>query len=109
MKAPQVFTRTLESEMHPSLSLRASTAAAAVSPSPSSAPLFLDALRGAAPVPGILLLSRPKHRGKDDSLTTWSLIALLWMRKYSMVGWQGVWQQVLTFKLNQPKSIIRIQ
>ena len=69
----QVFTRTSESEMHPlSLSpLLRSASAAAFSPSPSSAALFPDALRaaGAAALPGLLLRSRPKHRGKQGSLS----------------------------------------
>ena len=53
-------------------SLRSASASAAFSPSPSSAAaLFPDALRaaGAAALPGLLLLSRPKHRGKQGSLS----------------------------------------
>ena len=57
----------------PSLSpLLRSAASAAFSPSPSSAAaLFPDALRagGAAALPGLLLLSRPKHRGKQGTLS----------------------------------------
>ena len=55
------------------LSLRSSIAAAtaAISPSPSSASLFLDAFRnGTASVPGIVLFSRPEHRGMYNSQLT---------------------------------------